>query len=101
MESKPVLEILVMEHFWDKAIRHGYVQEKPRSGKCIFCSKVLTAEDIDHSVCNKCWDETFAHQFRADEEDGFCVDCGNEEDARDHQNWVRYRIAAASRRRVK
>lgn len=47
---------------------------RPRSGRCIFCKKDLTTEDIDHSVCNKCWSDTFA-----------CKICGDESGECEHQ----------------
>jgi hypothetical protein len=46
---------------------------RPHSGTCMFCKKALTATDIDHSVCNSCWDETFKHTW--EDYNGECNIC--------------------------
>ena len=45
-----------LEHFWDRQIKtSNVVVAKPFSGNCMFCNKVITEQDDDHSVCNSCW----------------------------------------------
>lgn len=58
---------MTLDKFWEKQIQDGELAAKPRSGKCMFCGKQLTEQDTDHSVCNKCWTDTFA-----------CKTCGDE-----------------------
>ena len=43
--------------FWDFQIGIGNVKARPMSGNCMFCNCEIKENDIDHSVCNKCWDE--------------------------------------------
>jgi len=45
-----------LNNYWDKQVSTGNVQAKPFSGNCMLCAEVLTQDDIDHSVCNTCWD---------------------------------------------
>jgi len=53
--------------FFEAGLESGDIKALPRSGKCMFCGNQLTSEDTDHSVCNKCWTDTFA-----------CKQCGDE-----------------------
>jgi hypothetical protein len=46
--SKPLQE------FWNNQIKHHNVKAAPFSGFCMFCNKLITEKDKDHSVCNKC-----------------------------------------------
>lgn len=48
---------------------------RPRSGRCILCKKDLQPTDIDHSVCNSCWDDTFT-----------CKICGDKTGECEHQD---------------
>ena len=57
-----------MRDFFQHQIDNGHIKSLPRSGKCMFCGNLLVPTDIDHSVCNKCWDETFT-----------CTECGEKE----------------------
>jgi len=56
---------------------------RPRSGVCMFCRNALTTEDTDHSVCNSCWDKTFAHRW--EDYDGSCNLCDEDWDNAIHK----------------
>lgn len=44
-----------LQKFWNKQINSGKVKAAPFSGSCMFCNKIITDKDEDHSVCNSCW----------------------------------------------
>mgnify|MGYP003127610461 CR=1 FL=1 len=44
-----------LQIFWNNQIANDNVQAAPFSGSCMFCKKLLTNKDEDHSVCNTCW----------------------------------------------
>jgi len=44
-----------LNNYWDNQIQKGNVVAKPFSGNCMFCTKEITEQDDDHSVCNSCW----------------------------------------------
>ena len=46
-----------LQSFWNKQIASDNdVKAAPFSGNCMFCTKAITEQDEDHSVCNTCWD---------------------------------------------
>ena len=44
-----------LNNYWNRQVSIGNVQAKPFSGYCMFCKNIITQEDEDHSVCNRCW----------------------------------------------
>ena len=36
-----------------------YLLNKTKPGHCLDCTKQITAEDLDHALCNTCWTQTF------------------------------------------
>jgi len=44
-----------LQAFWNNQIANGNVKAAAFSGYCMFCSKAITEQDEDHSVCNTCW----------------------------------------------
>jgi len=45
-----------LQDFWVDQKKRGNVRNTPRSGRCMLCGRFLYKEDIDHSVCNSCWE---------------------------------------------
>lgn len=46
-----------LQDFWVDQKKRGNVRNTPRSGRCMLCGRFLYKEDIDHSVCNSCWED--------------------------------------------
>lgn len=64
-ENIKVITIDVKKYL-DDQLAKGQIKALPRSGKCMFCGNQLTTGE-DHSVCNKCWTDTFACNVCGDE----------------------------------